>query len=291
MSVYSINDLKNGYPTLLPDNTAGLISPADLRTSLIDTVDSIQAADAVLAGVAGGQTLNGGTGANETLTLRGTAHVGNGKVIVPALDATSISLPKTSGTAIKVENGFAWRDLTGDITPKTTGAGSPTLDTIIGNIRGWRYSAGDDGDCVFHLPHDYAPGTDLFFHAHWTHNGTAISGIFEITVSATYAKGHQQASFAAQKVTTILDGSLSIGTAPRYHHRIPEIQFTVAGGDTNKIDTNLLEVDGLILVHFDVAAIPTISGGDANEPFLLTFDIHYQSTCLGTKNKSPGFYA
>jgi hypothetical protein len=291
MTTLTIPELLSSYSTSLPDNDTGLITPAVLRDTFTDTVLSIQAADAVLAGVAGGQTLNGGTGVGETLTLRGTSDAGNGKVIVPALDATSITLPKTSGTAIKVDNGFAWRDLTGDITPKTSGAGSPTLSTITGDIRGWRYSVGDDGDCVFHLPHDYAPGTDLFFHAHWTHNGTAISGSFEITVYASYAKGHQQASFSAQKVTTILDGGLSIGTAPTLHHRIPEIQFTVAGGDTDKIDTNLLEVDGLILVHFDVVAIPTISGGASNEPFLLTFDIHYQSTCLGTKNKSPGFYA
>lgn len=291
MPAQSITDLLNGYTTALPDNTSGLISPQDLRDSLTDTVLSIQAADAVLAGVAGGQTLNGGTQAGETLTLRGTSHAGNGKVIVPTLDATGITLPKTSGAAIKVDNAYAWRDLIGDITPKTSGAGSPTLGTLNGDIRAWTYAVGEDGDCIFHLPHDYVPGTDLFFHAHWTHNGTAISGSFEITVSATYAKGHQQASFPAQKVTTILDGGLTIGNCPRYHHRIPEVQFTIAGGDTNKIDTALLEVDGIILVHFDVAVIPTITGGTPNRPFLLTFDIHYQSTGIGTKNKSPGFYA
>jgi hypothetical protein len=78
MPAQSITDLLNGYTTALPDNTSGLISPQDLRDSLTDTVLSIQAADAVLAGVAGGQTLNGGTQAGETLTLRGTSHAGNG---------------------------------------------------------------------------------------------------------------------------------------------------------------------------------------------------------------------
>ena len=209
---------------------------------------------------------------------------------------TDAMLPGTSGTGVKVDSGgtpsFGWRDLIGDINPKSAGAGAPTLDTITGNIRSFRYSAGDDGDIVFHVPHDYAPGTDLFIHPHWTHNGTNISGSLVIAVYATYAKGHQQASFHTQKTLTITDGSLNIGNTPALRHRIPEVQLSTAGGSASQLDTSLLEVDGLILIHYDVGTIPTITGG-TGEPFLLTFDLHYQSTAgsAATKNKSPNFYS
>lgn len=183
-----------------------------------------------------------------------------------------------------------WRDLIGDITPKTTGPGAPTLDVITGNIRGFRYSVGDDGDVVYHVPHDYVPGTDLFLHPHWTHNGTNISGSFVITFYVTYAKGHQQASFHAQKTLTITDGSLDITNTPALYHRIPEAQLSTVGGSASQLDTSLIEVDGLILVHYDVTTIPTITGG-TGEPFILTLDIHYQSNSKGTLNKAPDFYS
>lgn len=184
---------------------------------------------------------------------------------------------------------YGWKDLIGDVTPKTAGVGSPTLDVITGNIRGFRYSAGDDGDITFHIPHDYAPGTDLYLHPHWTHNGTNISGALVVDVYMTYAKGHQQASFHAQKILQITDGALSIGNAPSLHHRIPEIKISTPGGSTTLLDSDGLEVDGVLLVHYDVSAIPTITGG-SGEPFLLTFDLHYQCSTASTKNKAPNFY-
>ena len=185
---------------------------------------------------------------------------------------------------------YGWCDLIGDITPKASGAGSPTLAVLTGHIRGFNYAAGDDGDCLFHIPHDYAPGTNLYLHPHWTHNGTDINGSLVLTVYATYAKGHQQASFASEITTTITDGSLSYGNTPALWHRIPEIQLSTPGGSASMLNTTNIEVDGLILINFDVLTIPGITGG-TGKPFLLTFDLHYQSTGINTKNKAPNFYA
>jgi hypothetical protein len=204
----------------------------------------------------------------------------------------NLVMSKTSGEGIKVDPSspsFGWKDLIGDITPKTSGVGSPTLDTITGNIRGFRYSVGDDGDAVYHLPHDYLPGSNLYLHPHWTHNGTNISGSLVIDVYITYAKGHQQASFHSQKTLTITDGSLSIVNTPALWHRIPEVQLSTSGGSASQLDTDILEVDGIIIMHYDVSTIPTITGG-SGEPFLITFDIHYQSTNMTTKQKAPDFY-
>jgi hypothetical protein len=204
----------------------------------------------------------------------------------------NLILPKTSGKGMQVDPAspsFGWKDLIGDISPKTSGVGSPTLDNITGNIRGFRYTVGDDGDAFYHIPHDYLPGSDLFLHPHWTHNGTNISGSLVVTCYVTYAKGHQQASFHLEKTLTITDGGLTIVNSPALWHRIPEVQLSTSGGSASQLDTDIIEVDGLILLNFEVTTNPTITGG-SGEPFLLTFDIHYQSTNQATKQKAPNFY-
>lgn len=204
----------------------------------------------------------------------------------------NLVLSKSSGEGIQVDPAspsFGWRDLIGDVSPKTTGLGAPTLDTIQGNLRWFRYSSGDGGDVIYHIPHDYLPGSDLFLHPHWQHNGTDISGSLVITVNVSYAKGHQQASFHAQKTLTITDGSLTIANTPALWHRIPEVQLSTSGGSASQLDTDIIEVDGIIHVYYEVTTVPTITGG-SGEPFLMTFDIHYQSKNLATKQKAPDFY-
>lgn len=206
-----------------------------------------------------------------------------------------LQLPKTSGLGIKVDSTgtptFPWRDLIGDITPKTSGAGAPTLAAFRGgNVRSFFYSAGDDGDAIFHVPHDYVPGSDMFLHLHWAHNGTAISGNLVVDFYLTYAKGHNQADFPAEVNRTLTVSTPDIATVPRYRHRVDETQITAASPAASQIDSDIIEVDGLILVHFNATTIPTITGGTTNEPALFTLDIHYQSTGVGTKGKAPDFW-
>lgn len=105
-----------------------------------------------------------------------------------------IVLPKTSGVGIKVDpdnETYGWRDIIGNVEPKATGAGSPTRAVYIGGSTGqYAFIANDVCDFQFHIPHDYVPGTDVYFHVHWSHNGTAISGSAVFDIFYTYAKGH-----------------------------------------------------------------------------------------------------
>lgn len=66
--------------------------------------------------------------------------------------------------------------------------------------------------------------------------------------------------------------------------------LSTPGGSASQIDTDLLEPDGLIVLHFNVPTIPTVTGGAA-KPFIHYVDVHYQSTGIGTKQKAPDFYA
>lgn len=187
---------------------------------------------------------------------------------------------------------LGWDDIIGDVIPKTLGVGSPQLVTFIDDVRWFSYAAGEDGDIVFHLPHTYARGTDLFIHVHWAHNGTNISGTFDLRTHLTYARGHNQpahGNFHSDVENHIVVSNLSLAAMPQYRHRIDEIKISTPGGAATLLDTNILEPDGLILCHYDVDVIPNITGG-SGEPFIFCLDIHHQVDRIGTLNKSPDFY-
>ena len=110
------------------------------------------------------------------------------------------------------------------------------------------------------------------------------------TYEASYAKGHNQANFPAAVTGSVTYDTVDIATTPQYRHRIDELQLSAASPTASQIDTDDLEVDGLILCRISTSAIPTITGGAPNEPFLHFVDIHYQASYVGTANKSPDFY-
>ena len=228
---------------------------------------------------------------NDTHTVSG-AVVKAGDTGIGVLGMASLILPKTTNTGIKIEDAaptWGWRDIIGEVNPKASGAGAPTLAAFRGgNVSSFKFVLNDVCDFVFHMPHDYVPGSDLFFHLHWAHNGTAITGDAVFTNYAMYAKGHNQAAFPAEVTNTITYATVNIATTPRYQHRVDEIALSTAGGSGSLLNTTNLEVDGLILIRTKLTTLPTITAGDL---FVFTGDLHYQSTNMATKGKAPSFYA
>ncbi len=214
-----------------------------------------------------------------------------------------IPLPSSSGVpygAIITSSGSGgssfsqkvWKDLIGSVVAQGSGVGWPSWSLFRGtSVDGYAFGVGEGVNFTFHIPHDYALGTDLFVHAHWSHNGTAISGNMQWNFEYSYAKGHNQEIFSTPKTGSISYNTVDIATTPRYVHRVDEVQLSSATPSASQIDSSLIEPDGIILMHFEAGAIPTITGGAPNEPFLFTVDIHYQADLEGTKNKAPNFYA
>lgn len=252
--------------------------------------------------------------ANLNVDMLDGYHLGTSGGAIPRLDAAntwsgtqtladinitdSITFVKTAGKGIKIDTtspDYGWHDLIGDISPKASGAGSPTRTLYRGNLYDFAFGANDLCDLSYHIPHDYVPGTDIYIHVHWSHTGTAIYGTASFTFYFTYAKGHNQADFPTDKnVVVTYDTGLAANAAttnitntPRYRHRVDEIIFTSAGGSASLLDNALLEVDGMILAMIKVTSLPTITGGSL---FIHTVDIHYQSTGISTKQKAPNFY-
>ena len=209
-------------------------------------------------------------------------------------------IPKTSGVGIKVDVAaptFGWRDIIGQIGVKTAGAADPVWTLYRGSLYAYTFdSATAEAFMVFHIPHDYVPGSDMHIHAHWSQiavdtGGTAgVPGNAEWKFDISYADGHGTPGGAADPfVAPITVTVVQQASTTQYGHMIAEVQFTNAGGTGGLIDSSTVQVDGLVLVR-----IYRVKGNVADTlnqaPFVHTCDIHYQSTNMATKQKAPNFY-
>jgi len=193
--------------------------------------------------------------------------------------------PKTEGIGIKIDTDspeWGWHDLTAEI--KFGDVNIPTHEPFQGGIKQMQFDVGDEGFLDFHLPHDYAPNTEVFIHAHWSHNSTLVTtGGITTQFELCYAKGHDQEFFHTPVILNVAqDASLT-----RYQHLVVEGVCSSAGGVGGLLITEDIEVDGMILVRFALTG-NTMDGGA--KPFIHKVDIHYQSTGLPTKNKAPDFW-
>jgi hypothetical protein len=231
------------------------------------------------------------------MSYNGLVNTSDGKnaslLALPTYDASgNLVLPKAAGLGIKTDHStptFGWKDLVGEISVRGTGGTNPNFNVFRGNIREFQFGINDEVWCDFHMPHDYVPGTDLFIHAHWAVAvNTVTSGGVTWGWDITYAKGYSQAVIPATvNPTKQQDLAVGVGSNGQYVHMIAEVQLSAASPSATQLDSDDIEIDGLILTRCYLAG-NTMNG--APEPFLLFTDIHYQSTQAATKNKNYPFY-
>lgn len=199
---------------------------------------------------------------------------------------------KASGSGIQIERGnptFGFNDWLGNVTQLNVGGTRPTFATYQDAVKQFQFAVGKEEHFEFHILHDYAMGTDVFLHIHWSHIGTQVTGgSITFVYEGTYAKSHNQAAFPANISGTIVGAASST----QRQHILSEIQFSATTPDATQIDTDDIEPDGVILLTAGVQANNiTVSGGGVPDPFIHYVDIHYQSTGIPTKNRTPDFYA
>lgn len=214
----------------------------------------------------------------------------------PDVTGTINITPQAASDGITINGQMSWIDIIGDITPKIQGASGITYETFISPLNSWAHPANATGDLQYHIPHEYAMGTDMHLHLHWGHNGTAVSGSFVVTYAISFARRSNNSPalvFSTPITVTQTVSGVNITNSPQYCHRVDEIQISSAGGAGGLLDTAILSVDGLLLVKYTVTSIPAITGSvnAVNKPFVFTADVHMQSNIIGTKNKDPDFYA
>ena len=192
-----------------------------------------------------------------------------------------------------------WKDLLGQVVTRRTAGTRPAFGTFMGvALDAFHFSATDAVNFYFHIPHDYAIGTDIFLHTHWGHNGTAISGNMiwtaEVTISnrtAAVPHGSFKTPITTSMNSNTISGAMNITNYPQHCHCVEEIQLSSATPSASQLNTADLLIDGVVHMNFAATAIPIITGSATNEPFLFFVDIHYQADMEGTLNKDPDYYA
>lgn len=174
-------------------------------------------------------------------------------------------------------NNFGWRDLEGPIIVRGIGGSSPSWAEVGSTgFRKYQFSIGDECWISFHVPHDYVPGTDIYIHAHWFSDGTQTNTV-KWEWNLAYADGYGAGAFPLESATTVTAEEAATGVA--YTHELTE---------TTAITISGIEVDGMIECHIE--RITNGATENTDGIFLITSDIHYQSTNLPTKNRNPNFY-
>lgn len=205
----------------------------------------------------------------DTLEVRGDVITGD-DLIVPGLTGDAIKIGDSDAAL------YGWHDMLGYIESRGTGPTDPAWAQI-GVTSFWAYdfAINDKVWQVFHVPHDYVPGTDIHIHTHWLPDGTDTNSVkWEYTY--TYAHGHNQDAFNLTG-TVVTAEEAPPGT--QYQHMVTEsAAITIPG----------MEVDGIIMVQ--VRRITNGGTNNTDEIFVMTSDIHYQSTGLPTANRAPNFY-
>lgn len=219
-----------------------------------------------------------------------TAHLG-GDVSYSQFETDGmLVMPKTENLGIQVDPAaptFGWRDLLGPVTYRGVGATDPTLAVYRGGIKQFRFAVNDEGWFEFHIPHDYVADTDIFVHHHWSHNSAIVTG-GSVTwgYEVIYAKGHNQAAFSAPITPTLVSNA----STTQYQHMLDDLQLSAASPSGTQLDSNDLEPDGVIVVRAHLSANNITSSGAVPDPFIHYVDIHYQSTNIATKQRTPDFY-
>lgn len=199
--------------------------------------------------------------------------------------AGNIILSNTTKFGVNNTTTYGWRDNTAAFIAKGSGANNPSWGVFRNGIYGYTFSASTMQEvwANFHVDHDYAAGTVLYPHIHWSPTTTS-TGTVRWGIEYTVAKGHQQGASSTFGTTTTIYVEQVISTNSQYQHFVSEVSLADAIPSTN------VEPDTVIMVRFFRDA------NHANDTFPDTVvgifgDLHYQVNTLSTINKSPNFYA
>ena len=206
------------------------------------------------------------------------------------------TFPKTQNKGIKIDTDapdFGWHDLHGIPLFNPDDPNKPTVQVFLGGVSCCNFAEGQQMTYRFHVPHDYAMGTDIFVHVHWAHKSDVVTGgSLTWAFESAYAKGPQQLgeSFfdATTKTTSVVQ---TLTETQKHFHYVAEASMSIAGGSATQIDTARIEPDGMFLVrcYLDSNDIITSDLSTVN-PFNFFVDLHYQSTGIATKNREPNFW-
>lgn len=233
-----------------------------------------------------------------TITLRSTkgselTHNELDQNFVDLRDGVNAMVPKTQNSGVMVgpfgDETYAWHDLHSTLHTDPLAGNAPAFVSYHGNLKARQFDVGDEAFIEFHVPHDYVVGSTIYIHAHWSHDSSTVTGgsvtwLFE----ALYAKGHNQQAFGTTSVNISVTENASLS---QHQHMVAETAMTSEFGGATTFPVGDIEPDGVFICRVTLNANNITDSVTQPKPFLHFVDLHYQSTNVGTKNKSPSFWA
>lgn len=264
------------------------------RAALIETFNARMDATVGAKGDKGDDGISGTTNHTQLTNVGTRTHEQLESDIELKLDKinpelSTLVFTKDSGDGIKIINSeqeiyYPWHDKEGAISADIGAQQAPLFSLYRGGLRAFKFQIDDQVYLNIHMPHDYVKGTDVFLHEHWSHNSNAvIAGGTAWGAEVSYSKGHNQEPFC-EPINIVMQEDASV---VRYQHMVTESQLSSIGGIGGLIKTEDLEPDGMLLIRTHLIS-NSITPYTA--PFLHQCDLHYQSTGIGTIDKTPNFY-
>jgi hypothetical protein len=162
--------------------------------------------------------------------------------------------------------GLLWTDAFGPGTSARVGSSAPTFAAFQGGVYANRMDKGDEIHFSVQVPHNFAPGSELHFHVHWTVLTGSVNTETIIWGLEWYYAG--------------------IGQTWTQAASADEITVTLAGTEDNK--HMLTEFTAVNPSNFSYSGIAVCrlyrknAGTSAANPFYIGCDAHYQLGPVGT---------
>ena len=156
---------------------------------------------------------------------------------------------------------------------RSAGKQTSPVDTIFtptGLLPAFRNGNADSASFIFHLPHDFVPGSDIYFHVHWS-NALAGSGNVLWNIHWCYARGYDLGNFN-NEITTQIVAPTSAEVMP--HHIDESVAITQAAVTAQW--NQELQIDGIIIATLERDSLDALDTSP-DDAFFLEFDIHYLS--------------
>jgi hypothetical protein len=164
-----------------------------------------------------------------------------------------------------------WKDLLSEITTRTTGAGTPAFNVFNAPNRAYQFAVGDEVYNIIHVPHDWKPGTKVYFHVHWAGSNTD-TGTTTWDLNWCYAPGHGQGAFSANALVQVTQAHCGIVNG----HNIAEMS------DEQAVFPVDMQPDGIFMVATKLSA-----KAYTGNVFGFYVDMHYQSDENMTTTRFP----
>jgi len=184
----------------------------------------------------------------------------------------------TGGGGILSVGREGYEDLkpTGGLLP--SGAAKPSQPNTIGIHELYEFSGtvNERLTNVYHLPHDFVEGTDLFFHVHHLPTAATPAGVVKWRFHYQYAQGYKFGQFSNTDLTQDIEVDLT--GVVQYSHVINE---GVAINDATV--GSVLRTDGILIV-----TVERLAADDSNNApqIFLELDVHYKSDKTATVNRN-----